>query len=161
MVTTILGGSMQPGLTLLFGLLLGATRLTAQTAADTASVQALYGQWFGAAQQGMTAYASFYAPDGYILPPASPPVVGRDSIAAWMQRAREISSYQVRPEGITVNEVRFLTADWVIYRSTLRGQRVPKRGGDAVPFETKYVDLLHRTGGGHWEVTFRMWSDNR
>lgn len=50
-------------------------------------------------------------------------------------------------------------ADWVVYRSTLRGQRVPK-GGGPTPFETKYVDLLHRTATG-WEVAFRMWSDNR
>ena len=45
-------------------------------------------------------------------------------------------------------------------RSTLRGQRMPKAGGEAVPFETKYIDLLHRTSTG-WEVAFRMWSDNR
>jgi ketosteroid isomerase-like protein len=136
--------------------------LSAQTPADSVSVQAFYGRWFGAAaQQGMNAYASFYAADGYILPPNNPPVVGRDSIAAWMQRAREASPYQVRPEGITVNELRFLAADWVVYRSTLRGQRVPKSGGNTVPFETKYVDLLHRTAPDRWEVVFRMWSDNR
>ncbi len=38
--------------------------------------------------------------------------------------------------------MRFLGPDWVVYRSTLHGQRVPKAGGDPVPFETKYVDLL-------------------
>jgi len=150
------------GIPLGFGMLALAGVLGAQTPADSASVTALYQQWFGAAaQQGPGAYASFYAPDGYILPPNSPAVVGRDSIAAWMQRAQAASPYRVRPEGITVDELRFLTPEWVVYRSTLRGQRVPKNGGEPVSFETKYVDLLHRTGAGHWEVAFRMWSDNR
>ena len=139
-----------------------SSSLLAQTPADSASVQAFYSEWFGtAAQQGMNAYASFYATDGYLLPPNHPPVVGRDSIGPWMQRAQAASPYRVVPEGVTVNELRFLTADWVVYRSTLRGQRVPKDGGAPVLFETKYVDLLHRAAGGRWEVAFRMWSDNR
>lgn len=132
----------------------------AQTAADSASVTAFYGRWFGSASQGFAAYASYYAPDGYVLPPGSPPVVGRAAIAAWFEQARAASPYTVRPEGIAVDEMRFLGREWVVYRSTLRGQRVPRAGGEAVPFETKYVDLLHRTADG-WEVAFRMWSDNR
>jgi ketosteroid isomerase-like protein len=69
--------------------------------------------------------------------------------------------YSVRPEGISVDEMRFLTATWVLYRSTLRGQRIPKSGGDPVAFETKYVDVLKRNETGRWEVAYRMWSDNR
>ncbi len=79
----------------------------------------------------------------------------------WLRRSLASSPYSVRPEGIAVNELRFLGPTWVLYRSTLRGQRVPKAGGDPVPFETKYVDLLHRTDSGRWEVAHRMWSDNR
>ena len=60
-----------------------------------------------------------------------------------------------------VDEMRFLSPEWVVYRSTLRGQRVPKAGGDSIPFETKYLDLLRRTDTGSWEVACRMWSDNR
>lgn len=82
-------------------------------------------------------------------------------IAEWLRQAQASAPYTVRPEGIAVNELRFLGPTWVVYRSTLRGQRVPKAGGDPVPFETKYVDLLHRTDSGRWEVAYRMWSDNR
>lgn len=39
---------------------------------------------------------------------------------------------------------RFLSPGWVVYRSTLRGERVPKDGSATNPLETKYVDLLHR-----------------
>jgi ketosteroid isomerase-like protein len=137
------------------------TTFQAQTAADSASVSAFYGRWFGSARQGFTTYASFYAPDGYILPPNAAPVVGREAIAAWFEQASASTLYTTQPQGIEVNELRFLSSTWVLHRSTLRGQRVPKAGGAAVPFETKYVDLLHRQVTGDWAVAFRMWSDNR
>ena len=135
----------------------------AQSSSDSASVTAFYGRWFGSATGGMARYASFYAGDGSIFPPNSPPVKGREAIAAWLEQARAASPYSTQPQGITVDELRFLSPDWVVYRSTLRGQRIPKAGGPAaapIRFETKYVDLLHRTTSGDWEVIFRMWSDN-
>jgi ketosteroid isomerase-like protein len=144
------------------GLLAGlASPVNAQTATDSASVTAFYGEWFGSARQGPDRYASFYAVDGMVLPPSAQPAVGREAIAAWLVQAQAASPFTARPEGITVNEMRFLSPGWVIYRSTLRGQRVPKAGGDPVPFETKYMDLLHRTDAGRWEVVYRMWSDDR
>jgi uncharacterized protein (TIGR02246 family) len=133
----------------------------AQTAADSASVTAFYQTWMSSASQGFTAYASFYAADGYILPPGSPPTVGRAAIAAWFEQATGSSQYTARPQGVVVDETKFLSPDWVVYRTTLRGQRVPKAGGEPTAFETKYVDLLHRTATGSWEVAFRMWSDNQ
>jgi hypothetical protein len=63
-------------------------------------------------------------------------------------------------EGISVDEIRFLGDGWVLYRSTLRGQRLPKAGGDPVPFATKYLDLLRRGEDGKWQVSYRMWNDN-
>lgn len=134
---------------------------TAQTSADSASVTAFYREWFGSARQGPESYASFYAADGMVLPPNAPAAIGRAAVADWLRQSQTTSPYSVRPEGITVNEMRFLSAEWVLYRSTLRGQRILKAGGDPLPFETKYVDLLHRSGSHRWEVVYRMWSDNR
>jgi len=133
----------------------------AQSAADSASVTAFYGDWFGSLRRGPEAYASFYARDGMVLPPNAPAAVGRAAIAEWLRQTQTASPFTARPTGITVDEMRFLAPTWVVHRTTLRGQRVPKAGGDPVPFETKYVDLLHRTGAGNWEVAYRMWSDNR
>lgn len=133
----------------------------AQTAADSASVTAFYAEWFASLRQGPESYAGYYAEDGSVLPPNAPPAMGRTAIAEWLRQTQASSLYSVRPEDITVNETRFLSPDWVSYRSTLRGQRIPKAGGDPVPFETKYVDLLHRAASGRWEVVYRMWSDNR
>jgi uncharacterized protein (TIGR02246 family) len=143
------------------GMMVMLTPLNGQSPSDTASVTAFYQRWMGSAAKGYRVYASFYAADGYILPPNSPPVVGRDAIASWFEKTSAAVPYTSRPQGINVDEVRFLTPDWVIHRSTLSGQRVPKAGGDGIPFETKYFDVLHRTAAGDWEVVARMWSENR
>lgn len=95
-----------------------------------------------------------------VLPPNGQAATGRAAIAEWLRQAQATSPYTVRPSGIVVDEMRFLSPDWVVDRSTLKGQRVPKSGGDPVPFETKYLDLLRRTPAGGWEVVYRMWSDN-
>jgi hypothetical protein len=78
-----------------------------------------------------------------------------------MEQARANATYVTQPEGIAVDEMRFVSSTLVVYRSTLRGQRVPKAGSQPVPFETKYFDLLRRAPSGEWEVLYRMWSDNR
>jgi ketosteroid isomerase-like protein len=137
------------------------TPLRSQTGADSASVTAFYREWFGSAAQGPERYAGFYAPDGMVLPPGLPPATGRAAIAGWLQQAQASATYSTRPEGITVDEMRFVSSEWVVYRSTLKGQRVPRAGGDPTPFETKYMDLLHRNAQGRWEVVYRMWSDNK
>jgi uncharacterized protein (TIGR02246 family) len=144
---------------LLFVACASAVPALAQTD-DKASVTAFYQEWFGAVSQGPERYASFYAPDGMIMPPGLPPAQGREAIAKWMRESQASARYSTIPSGISVDEMRFLNPDWVVYRSTLRGKRVPKDGSPAAEFETKYVDLLRRLDG-KWQVMYRMWSDNR
>jgi uncharacterized protein (TIGR02246 family) len=137
-------------------------RLAAQSPADSASVNGFYRDWFGAAaREGPVAYASFYAEDGTLLPPGAAPVRGRAPIAEWMRSSQATSPFTTRPEGVTVDEIRFIAPGLVVYRSTLRGQRISKAGGSAEPFETKYFDLLRRAEDGRWQVLYRAWSDNR
>jgi uncharacterized protein (TIGR02246 family) len=132
-----------------------------QATGDRASIDAFYQEWMGtAARQGPDAYASFYAPDGQLLPPNDRPVTGRAAIAEWQRRAQAQAPYVVQPKGVVVDEVRFLDDRWVIYRGTLTGQRAPRAGGAPTPFETKYFDVLHRADDGRWQVVYRMWSDN-
>ena len=135
--------------------------LEGQNATDSAAVLGFYREWFSSLAQGPERYASFYAVDGMVLPPNAAPSIGRAAIAEWMRQWRASTPYTARPEGITVDEMRFLGAGWVVHRGTLRGQRIPKAGGESVAFETKYMDLLHRAESGRWEVVYRMWSDNR
>ncbi|NUQ12430.1 MAG: DUF4440 domain-containing protein [Gemmatimonadaceae bacterium] len=130
----------------------------AQSAADTASVQAFYQRWFGSLAQGPDRYAGFYAEDGTVLPPNMAPAQGRAAIAEWLRASQAAATHATRPTGLVVDEMRFLSASLVLHRTTLSGERVPKAGGPAVPFRTRYVDLLRRTADG-WEVLYRIWND--
>ena len=53
-----------------------------------------------------------------------------------------------------------MSGGFVIYRSTLKGQRVARAGGDPQPFETKYLDVLRRKPDGGYEFVRRMWNSN-
>src|SRR5262245_43118677 len=114
----------------------GATQVSAQTAADSSSVTAFYRDWFGAPAQGPQAYAAFYAQDGMVLPPGLAPAQGRDAIAAWLRSAQASVAYTTIPSDLAVDEMRFLSPTLVVYRTTLRGRRVPRNGGAAIDFET-------------------------
>ncbi len=138
-----------------------AAAFSSQPAGNRAEIDAFYGAWMGgAAQKGPAAYASFYAEDGIMLPPNERPAAGRGPIEAFQRGAQTNSPYTVKPSGINVDEVRFLTPDWAVYRSTLSGSRVAKADGTSSAFETKYFDVLRRGTDGRWQVAYRMWSDN-
>jgi uncharacterized protein (TIGR02246 family) len=142
-------------------LVLIAQQMTAQAPSDMASVTGFYNEWFSEATKSADAYASFYAADGVILPPGRPPESGRAAIAEWQRESQAAAPYTTRPEGVAVDETRFLTPALVVRRSTLRGQRIAHATNASTPFETKYFDVLRRSAEGRWEVVYRMWSDNR
>lgn len=126
------------------------------------SINAFYRAWSEASvARGAEGYASFFAVDATLLPPNASPVHGRDAIRAWMERTRREMTSRVVPSRLTVDTVH-VYGDLAIYLSTLRGQRVPLAGGNPVPFETKYFDVLQRTpsSGVGWQFRYRMWNDN-
>ena len=130
---------------------------TSQDLAD--SVSRFYREWSDATmKKGPDGYASYFASDATLLPPDAPPVVGRDRIRAWMTSQSDLP-YRAQPESVHQDEIRVL-GDVAVVRTTLAGKRVPKAGGDPVPFETKYLDVLRRSGDGRWEFVSRMWNSN-
>jgi uncharacterized protein (TIGR02246 family) len=124
------------------------------------AIKALYRDWSKAAfERGAEGYASFFAEDATLLPPEAPPVSGRAAIRDWQERSQREASYRTVPESVSEDELR-VAGDSAIYRSTLKGKRVPKAGGDGAPFEAKYFDVLRRKPDGAWEFSHRMWSSN-
>ena len=124
------------------------------------AVKAFYSDWSQAtATRGAEGYASFFADDAVLLPPNAAPVSGRAAIRDWQKRSQKDATYRARPEGISEDELQ-VSGGFVIYRSTLKGQRVPKAGGEPEPFENKYFDVLRRKTDGGYEFIRRMWSSN-
>ena len=124
------------------------------------AVKAFYRDWSqAAATRGAEGYASFFAEDAVLLPPNAQPVSGRTAIREWQERSEKEASYRTVPSAIDEDELQ-MSGGFVIYRSTLKGQRVPKTGADPQPFETKYFDVLRRKPDGGFEFVRRMWSSN-
>ena len=131
-----------------------------QTTSDQQAIVSFYQEWSAAAmKEGPEGYARYFATDGVLLPPDGAPVSGRPAIREWMQRTLAESAYFPRPEGVTQDDLK-VTGNMAVARSTVRGKRIPKAGGDPVPFETKYLDVLRRTSEGRWEFIYRMWNSN-
>ena len=132
----------------------------AQTPLDSAGLGQFYADWSEATiHDGPAGYASYFAPDGMILPPEAPPVTGHEAIAEWLRRTLAESAYITRPDAVVVDDLHILRG-WAVQRSSVHGHRIPKAGGDPVPFEAKYLDVLRRNDQGRWEFVYRMWSRN-
>jgi ketosteroid isomerase-like protein len=124
------------------------------------AVKAFYRDWSQATLvRGAEGYASFFAEDAVLLPPDAAPVTGRAAIRGWHERSQNESAHRTLPEAISEDELQ-VSGGFVLYRSTLRGRRVPKAGGEPEPFESKYLDVLRRKPDGGYELTSRIWSSN-
>jgi ketosteroid isomerase-like protein len=123
-------------------------------------VRAFYKDWSQATvSRGAEGYASFFAEDAVLLPPNAAPVSGRAAIRDYQERQQKEATHRTVPEGVQEDELT-VAGGVVVYRSTLKGQRVPRAGGAGAPFESKYFDLLRRKPDGGYEFVRRMWSSN-
>lgn len=111
------------------------------------------------ALRGAEGYASYFAEDAVLLPPNALPLSGRAAIREWQERSRGESGDAGTPPSIEEDELQ-MSGAFVIYRSTLKGQRAAKAGAAPEPFETKYFDVLRRKSDGGYEIVRRMWSSN-
>jgi len=124
------------------------------------AVKAFYRDWSQATMaRGAEGYASYFAEDAVLLPPNAAPVSGRAAIRDWQARSQKEATHHTLPESISEDELQ-VSGGFVLYRSTLKGQRTPKAGGRPEPFESKYFDVLRRKADGGYEFIRRMWSSN-
>lgn len=123
------------------------------------AVALFYREWYAAVVKGPEGFASSFAGDATLLPPDSPPILGRDAIREWRENQAR-ADFRVVPESVVQDEIR-VEGPAAFVRTTVRGQRIPRAGGEGVAFEEKYLDLLRRTSDRGWEFVARMWNSNR
>lgn len=101
---------------------------SAQTTADEQAVLNFYKDWSAATmKEGPEGYARFFAAEGVLLPPDSPPVSGRAAIRDWMQRTLAESKYVTRPEGVNQDDLKVM-GNTAVARSTL-SRKANSEGG--------------------------------
>ena len=131
--------------------------------ADRAAIGTMYAtrletiQTAGTRDQILEAYVATVADDAVWMPPSSPAVVGKEAIKSW---ARDFfGKYALDVDSLPVEALE-VGDKFAVRRFRSVGRYIPSDGGEPVPYDQKYVDVLRRGSNGSWEITLHMWSTN-
>lgn len=101
-------------------------------------------------------WLALWTEDGIQMPPNEPAIVGRDRIRA---RNRAVLDQFTFDMTITNEEVG-VARDLAFARGTYKATLSPKRGGDAVPIDGKYMSILARQSDGSWKIRRDIFNSN-
>ena len=101
--------------------------------------------------------ARAYAPDAVIMPPGEPKVVGGDAIRAWFQSA--VDRFRFEEYRVTNSEL-VTHRDWAPRRGGMFWRLAPKKGGDPIMLDTKFLQLWQRQADGSWRIARGIWNSN-
>ncbi|MEF8940238.1 MAG: SgcJ/EcaC family oxidoreductase, partial [Salinivenus sp.] len=127
---------------------------------DTTQIRATFDSLRSAFEQAVAAgdfeaQAGIFTADGVYSPPMAPPIRGRDSIRAVLERTM--------PPGATADiqpiEMRILGRDWVYEFGTTTLSFTPEGANQPRKTTGTYSTLFHRTENG-WKVTHEAFSSN-
>ena len=104
------------------------------------------------------AYVAIVAENAVWMPPNAPKVQGREAIQSWAEEF--FGRYTIVVKSPTLEKLH-LDGDLAVRRYSSVGEYIPKNGGDAVPYDQKYIDVLERDSSGSWRITHHMWSSNK
>ena len=106
-------------------------------------------EWDAAVLAGdFEASAAMYADDAIRMQPDIPALIGRDAIAAWLQSQTDTYTFEGSNE---ILEVRALSPEWILMRSTGTFTASPRTGGDSRTFTEKWLTLVQRQPDGSWQ----------
>jgi len=129
---------------------------TADVAAEEQTIRSLDEQWVATvAKKDAVATAAFYAPDGAVLPPNSPPVQGAQAITEFWQGLFQLPNLQLTfvPTQVVVAKAGDLAYDVGTYSLAFDGDQGP------VSESGKYV-VVWKKIDRHWKVAVDMFSGN-
>ena len=112
-------------------------------------VEAMIAEWDANANAGSSdaaAAASMYADDAVRLQPGMPALVGRSAIEAWLEAEGEAFSFEGSNE---IVEVRALSPDWIMMRTTGTFTGTPLSGGEPFSQEEQVAHPGPASGGRH------------
>jgi len=125
---------------------------------DTVAILSMYQEWSAAlASRGPEGYVAYFAEGAALLPPNEPPAVGKEAIRQWIER--QLATYTIRPQRFGKRTFSG-SGHWVFARFEIAGELLPKQGGEPVPFDNKYLDVLQRQTDGSWRFYYRIWNSN-
>jgi len=111
----------------------------------------------GTPDQKAEAYVLRISDDAVWMPPKSPKIEGKESIRLW---ARDFfSRYTMKIESQTEKTLD-ISGNLAMRRFKSVGKYIPLDGGEAIPYDQKYIDILRKEKDGSWKITHHMWNSN-
>ena len=102
-------------------------------------------------------WLSAWTEDAVIMPPNEMPIAGHDAIGKWgrafFDQMRIIEFWRI-PKEITVAD------DWAYAWGHFEGKVVARTGGEPLPMNIKYLEILRKQSDQSWKIWRHMFSDN-
>ncbi|HKY26513.1 MAG TPA: hypothetical protein VJM12_01060 [Pyrinomonadaceae bacterium] len=87
-----------------------------------------------------------------------PAVEGKDAIRQWIQK--ELEEFTLEGGKFVPGPLKISNGS-AVRRFSIAGKRVPKKGGDPLQVDNKYMDVLQKQADGSWKFVYRMWNSNQ
>ena len=102
-----------------------------------------------ARERDLEAWLGLFAEDAVVMPAGEPPIVGKAAIVEWGRQVFDAFTIQAVHTPIESR----VQGTLVISRGKAKGRMVPRREGDAVPFDNTYLHIYRRQPDG----SLRYW----
>jgi len=125
---------------------------------EAKGVEDLYKR-FGAAIASRNAdeYAALFAEDGAVMVPDVPVIAGRAAVREWARRF--LGSWRIEADAVHVDQL-VVDGSLAFRRWKASGRYVPTAGGEPVPIDQKYLDVLTTGTSGTWQFAAHTESSN-
>ena len=138
-------------------LALGHVAASSEAPADKgelAAIASLRNEYVSAWKSGNAEHvARLYANDGVVLYPNNPAVVGESEILAYFKSF--FDEFDPKNFELTSKEVK-IAGDWAFDRGTYLVSTTPKKGGEVLEDNGKYLVILQRQADGSWKISRDM-----
>jgi uncharacterized protein (TIGR02246 family) len=101
-------------------------------------------------------WLALWTEDGVQMPPDEPAVVGKERIGARIRSALDQFKFDM-----TVTNAEARTAgDWAFARGTYQATLTPKKGGNPIAIDGKYMTILVKQPDGSWKIHRDIFNSN-
>jgi len=100
---------------------------------------------------------TFYTQDAVLLPPLSPPVIGRNAVRAnWAEAFEQF----IFVEAVSVFDEIVVLGNWAYGRGRYEGRNTLLNGSGEFEENLNFSGLWHRDAEGSWKIARDMWNDS-
>lgn len=101
-------------------------------------------------------WMSLWTEGGIQMPPGEPPLVGKNEIRARNEAVLDQFEFDI---SIANHEVETV-GDWAYSRGVYQATLTPKRGGQSIDVDGKYMTILKKQPDGSWKIHRDVFNSN-